>query len=62
VVSADVGTALAMAQRIRAGRVSVNETGFDGRLLFGGMRRSGLGREFGVEGVLEYTEVQTVQW
>jgi aldehyde dehydrogenase (NAD+) len=62
VLSADVGQALAMAQRIRAGRVTVNETAFDIRLPFGGIRRSGVGREFGVEGVLEYTETQALQW
>ncbi|MFF5225268.1 aldehyde dehydrogenase family protein [Dactylosporangium sp. NPDC000521] len=49
--------------RAGAGRVSVNDgAAADVRLPFGGFGRSGIGREFGLEGVLEYTEVQTLQW
>ncbi|MFY1649905.1 aldehyde dehydrogenase family protein [Solwaraspora sp. WMMB762] len=54
---------VAVAERLRAGRVSVNDgVVTDVRLPFGGFGRSGIGREFGFEGVLEYTEVQTLQW
>ncbi|MET7422575.1 aldehyde dehydrogenase family protein [Dactylosporangium sp. NPDC005555] len=63
VVSADRVAAVAVAERLRAGRVSVNDGAVaDVRLPFGGFGRSGIGREFGPEGVLEYTEVQTLQW
>ncbi|QOC92141.1 aldehyde dehydrogenase family protein [Micromonospora craniellae] len=63
VVSADRMAAVAVAERLRAGRVSVNDGATaDVRLPFGGFGRSGIGREFGLEGVLEYTEVQTLQW
>ncbi|MFF0717554.1 aldehyde dehydrogenase family protein [Micromonospora sp. NPDC003816] len=63
VVSADRVAAVAVAERLRAGRVSVNDGATPNvRLPFGGFGRSGIGREFGLEGVLEYTEVQTLQW
>ena len=63
VLSADRVAAVAIAERLRAGRVSVNDGATaDVRLPFGGFGRSGIGREFGLEGMLEYTEIQTLQW
>lgn len=63
VLSADRRAALGIADRLRAGRVTVNDAAAaDVRLPFGGFGRSGIGREFGLEGILEYTEIQTVQW
>jgi aldehyde dehydrogenase (NAD+) len=60
--SADPGAAFLMAQRIRTGNVSIN--GGAGRLHplapFGGFKRSGIGREFGEEGLDEYTELKTI--
>ena len=59
----DRAAAVAVAERLRAGRISVNDgAAADVRLPFGGFGRSGIGREFGPEGVLEYTELQTLQW
>jgi aldehyde dehydrogenase (NAD+) len=61
--SADRSAALAVARRLRVGRVSVNDAAVpDVRLPFGGFGRSGIGREFGLEGMLEFTELQTLQW
>ena len=62
--SADIDAARALAGRIRAGGVNIN----DGYLSaigsvaapMGGMRASGLGRRHGADGILRYTETQTV--
>jgi succinate-semialdehyde dehydrogenase/glutarate-semialdehyde dehydrogenase len=53
-----------MARRIQAGTVNVNEAygatwGSLGAPM-GGMKASGLGRRHGVEGLMKYTEAQTV--
>lgn len=54
----------ALAQRIKAGTVNINEgygsayASYDAPM--GGMKASGLGRRHGTEGLLKYTEVQTV--
>lgn len=60
--SADPGEAFRMAQRIRTGNVSIN--GGAGALNplapFGGFKHSGIGREFGDEGLDEYTELKTI--
>ncbi|MDR7475850.1 MAG: aldehyde dehydrogenase family protein [Armatimonadota bacterium] len=57
----DVGRAMRVARAVRAGIVSVNSVPVTYiEAPFGGMRQSGLGRELGLEGLLEYTEVKTV--
>ena len=60
--SDDAGQAFRMAERIRTGNVSIN--GGAGALNplapFGGFKRSGIGREFGEEGLDEYTELKTI--
>jgi len=60
--SADVGAAFEMAQRLRTGGVSINggTGGIDARAPFGGYKRSGIGREWGEEGLDEYTELKTI--
>jgi len=62
--SKDVGTAYEMARRIRTGAVHLN--GGTGTMNpwdpFGGFKRSGLGRELGVEGLHEYTEIKTIKF
>lgn len=58
----DVGAALDLAKRIRAGQMFVNDYGVGGgvELPFGGDTRSGIGREKGVAALLEYTQLKTV--
>jgi aldehyde dehydrogenase (NAD+) len=59
--SRDKAKAMEVAKRMRTGTVWVNEY----HLLsvaapFGGYKQSGVGREFGLEGILEYTEVKHI--
>jgi succinate-semialdehyde dehydrogenase / glutarate-semialdehyde dehydrogenase len=62
--SRDRRRAVTVAQRIRAGTVNVNEAyaaawgSTDAPI--GGMKQSGLGRRHGDEGLLKFTEAQTV--
>jgi acyl-CoA reductase-like NAD-dependent aldehyde dehydrogenase len=60
----DVGRALRVARRLRAGMVSINSHGSASRYgylaPFGGYGRSGLGRELGMHGLALYTEVKNV--
>ncbi len=57
----DEDKALAIAQRIASGTVWVNETQhLSPTAAFGGMKQSGVGVEGGVEGLLEYTNAQTI--
>ena len=60
----DTGRGKAIAERIRAGTVNVND-GYSSAWAsldapMGGMKASGLGRRHGREGLLKYTESQTV--
>jgi aldehyde dehydrogenase (NAD+) len=56
----DEERALSVAKRIRTGNVGVNQYGLDLGGPFGGFKRSGLGREYGLEGIDEYVEFQQV--
>jgi aldehyde dehydrogenase (NAD+)/betaine-aldehyde dehydrogenase len=58
----NVNTAHVMAREIQAGQVFVNTYGASGgpEMPFGGVKRSGHGREKGFEGLVEYTRVKTV--
>lgn len=62
--SADAGTAFEMALRIRTGTVSINggSGGIEPRAPFGGYKRSGIGREWGEEGLDEYTELKSISF
>jgi aldehyde dehydrogenase (NAD+) len=64
IFSKDAGAAYAMAKRIRTGQVLLN--GGNGTTNpadpFGGIKRSGIGRELGEEGFLEFTEAKTVRF
>ncbi len=60
----DVARGRRIAERLKAGTVNINE-GYGAAFAsygapMGGMKRSGLGRRHGVEGILRYTEAQTV--
>lgn len=59
--SADLGQATAVARRLRAGQVQVNGGGFNLHVPYGGVRESGIGREHGLEGLAEFTEVKSLQ-
>lgn len=57
----DVSAMHRLAARLKAGTVWGNcHTMIDPALPFGGYKQSGLGREQGLEGVLNYTEIKTV--
>jgi aldehyde dehydrogenase (NAD+) len=59
--SEDLATSVAVARRLRTGQVSVNGGRFNVRAPFGGFKRSGVGRELGRHGLLEYFELSSVQ-
>jgi aldehyde dehydrogenase (NAD+) len=60
VQSADQEAARRVARRIRAGQVHINYPAWSGYAPFGGYRRSGNGREYGVFGLEEYLEVKAI--
>ena len=52
-----------IARRIRTGSVGVNNgMCIAGDIPFGGYKASGIGREWGVEGIEEYTEIKMLAW
>jgi aldehyde dehydrogenase (NAD+) len=60
--TADTTLGLRLANRIRAGQVRVNATASGNEAPFGGYKQSGVGREVGQEGLLEYTTVKYIGW
>jgi succinate-semialdehyde dehydrogenase/glutarate-semialdehyde dehydrogenase len=62
--SRSVPHAVSVARRLRAGTVNVNEsyaaTWGSTASPIGGMKESGVGRRHGAEGILKYTEAQTI--
>ncbi|MGI9363493.1 MAG: aldehyde dehydrogenase family protein, partial [Parasphingorhabdus sp.] len=64
VYSADVGRAYAIATQLRTGKVNLN--GGSGKMSanhpFGGIKRSGYGREFGELGLHEFTYVKSISY
>lgn len=60
VLSADVRRAHAVASRIEAGRVLVNTLAHDPAAPFGGLKQSGIGREYGVYGLEAFLETKAV--
>jgi aldehyde dehydrogenase (NAD+) len=49
-----------VASGIRAGQVHLNYPAWDPHAPFGGFKQSGNGREYGIEGMLEYLEVKSI--
>jgi aldehyde dehydrogenase (NAD+) len=63
VTSGDVERAKAVAFRLRTGTVAVNGAQwFDPESPFGGYKQSGLGREWGPEGLEDFLETKTVSY
>ncbi|MDX7950535.1 aldehyde dehydrogenase family protein [Lichenihabitans sp. Uapishka_5] len=60
VQSGDLGRARRFAMGLRAGQVHINYPAWDGRAAFGGYKRSGNGREYGVHGLEEFLETKSV--
>ncbi|MGB9303878.1 MAG: aldehyde dehydrogenase family protein [Mycobacterium sp.] len=60
--TADTALGLRLAARILAGQVRVNATASGNEAPFGGYKQSGVGREVGREGLLEYTTVKYLGW
>jgi aldehyde dehydrogenase (NAD+) len=57
---AAIAEARAVARRLRAGNVTLNEAGWDLLAPFGGYRQSGNGREYGRWGLEEFLETKAV--
>ncbi len=56
----DLAAVRAVAARIRSGQVLVNYPAWNPHAPFGGYKRSGNGREYGIEGLEEYLETKAV--
>ena len=61
VFSADQDRAVAVARRIRAGQVQINDGAFNIHAPFGGYKQSGNGREFGQWGLDDFLETKSMQ-
>ena len=55
-----MAAAHAVAARIRAGQVHINHPAWNPEAPFGGYKRSGNGREYGLEGLEEYLETKAI--
>jgi betaine-aldehyde dehydrogenase len=58
--TADQDAGLDVARRVRTGTYGVNTYTMDFAGPFGGFKSSGIGREFGPEGLAQYTELKSV--
>ncbi len=58
--TADVEAGLDVARRVRTGTYGINQYTMDFVAPFGGFKASGMGREFGREGLEHYTEVKSI--
>ena len=57
--TADTAHGLEIAEQIRTGTYGINMYTLDTSCPFGGFKQSGIGREFGAEGLSEYVELQS---
>ncbi|HWN35535.1 MAG TPA: aldehyde dehydrogenase [Pseudonocardia sp.] len=58
--TADEARGIALASRVRTGTIGVNYYRIDRGAPFGGVKDSGIGREYGPEGLANYLEYQSV--
>jgi betaine-aldehyde dehydrogenase len=58
--TADADAGLDVARRVRTGTYGVNTYTMDFAAPFGGYKTSGIGREFGAEGLAQYTELKAI--
>ena len=58
--TADIDQGMDIARRVRTGTYAVNQYNMDFMAPFGGFKGSGVGREFGPEGVDHYTELKSI--
>ena len=57
--TADVAHGLEIAAEVRTGTYGINMYTLDTTAPFGGFKQSGIGREFGAEGLSAYVELQS---
>ncbi len=63
IVSGDLDRAIRVARRIRTGSLSINGgMCIAGDLPFGGCKASGMGREWGVDGIMELLDTKVLAW
>ena len=62
VFAADIPEAVRIASQLRTGQVAINGGRFNAKAPFGGFKTSGIGRELGHHGLLEYYELLSMQF
>ena len=64
VFTKDFKKAMLLSERIRTGEVVVNypSSFFDLNVPFGGMRKGGIGREYGKYGIMSFSQLKSVIW
>jgi aldehyde dehydrogenase (NAD+) len=62
IATSDIGRAIRVSRRIRAGTVHVNAATMAPNMPFGGFKQSGLGREGGAEGIAAFLETKTINF
>ncbi|MEU6806279.1 aldehyde dehydrogenase family protein [Streptomyces neyagawaensis] len=60
--AADEAEAIAFARRMDTGQVDINGGRFNPRAPFGGYKQSGVGRELGAHGLVEYLQTKSLQF
>ena len=58
--TSDLDAGVDVARRVRTGTYGVNTYTMDFAAPFGGYKASGIGREFGPEGLAHYTELKSI--
>ena len=58
--SADIERATAIARRVQTGSIGVNGYIIDPKASFGGVKASGLGKEFGPESLVPYQQTKSI--